>query len=70
MVLKALDELSILELRRELMKRELSDKGRKSELVDRLRTSLEYNGFDPEEYEFKTENELMNYLQGWENRIC
>ena len=62
MVLKALDELLILELRRELRKRELSDKGRKSELVDRLRTSLENNGFDPEEYEFEVENELLKAL--------
>mgnify|MGYP003449460150 CR=1 FL=1 len=47
MVLKVLDELLVPELRRELRKRGCSDKGKKPDLVDRLRETLENEGLDP-----------------------
>ena len=59
---KLLEELSLLELRRELKKRELNDKGTKSELVDRLRMTLESQGLDADNFEFDMDKELTNFL--------
>ena len=63
MVFKVLEELTRSEFRRELRKRDLSDKGKIPELFDRLRMALEKDGLDPEDHEFEFCDEvLMNKL--------
>ena len=59
---KLLEELSLFELRRELKNRKLNDKGKKSELVDRLRMTLESQGLDADDFEFDMDEELTNFL--------
>ena len=49
---KALDELNVAELRHELRERQLSPKGKKEELRERLESWLVENGFDVDDYEF------------------
>ena len=50
-MIKALDDLSIAELRRELKERQLNPKGKK-ELRERLESWMVDNGFDVDDYEF------------------
>ena len=49
---KALDDLNVSELRHELRERQLSPKGKKEELRERLESWLVENGFDVDDYEF------------------
>ena len=49
---KALDDLNVSELRHELRKRQLSPKGKKEELRERLESWMVDNGFDVDDYEF------------------
>ena len=49
---KALDDLNVSELRHELRERQLSSKGKKEELRERLESWLVENGFDVDDYEF------------------
>ena len=49
---KALDDLNVSELRHELRGRQLSSKGKKEELRERLESWLVENGFDVDDYEF------------------
>ena len=49
---KALDELNVAELRHELRERQLSPKGKKEELRERLESWMVDNGFDVDDYEF------------------
>ena len=49
---KVLDELNVSELRHELRERQLSPKGKKEELRERLESWMVDNGFDVDDYEF------------------
>ena len=49
---KALDDLNVSELRHELRERQLSPKGKKEELRERLESWMVDNGFDVDDYEF------------------
>ena len=49
---KALDDLNVSELRHELRERQLSPKGKKEELRERLESWMVDNGFDIDDYEF------------------
>ena len=51
-MMKALEELNVAELRRELKERQLNPKGTGEELRERLDTWLIENGHDVDEYEF------------------
>ena len=51
-MIKALDDLSVAELRHELRERQLSPKGKKEELRERLQSWIMDNGFDVDDYEF------------------
>ena len=49
---KALDDLNLAELRHELRERQLSPKGKKEELRERLESWIMDNGFDVDDFEF------------------
>ena len=51
-MVKALEDLNLGELRHELKERQLSPKGKKEELRERLESWLVENGFDVDDYEF------------------
>ena len=51
-MVKALEDLNLGELRHELKERQLSPKGKKEELRERLESWMVDNGFDVDDYEF------------------
>lgn len=53
---KRLKDLRVADLKQELEKRGLQISGIKAVLADRLKAALEDKGFDPEEYDFNSEN--------------
>ena len=52
MMTKALDDLSVAELRHELKVKQLNPKVKKEELRERLESWIMDNGFDVDDYEF------------------
>ena len=72
---KALDDLNVSELRHELRERQLSPKGKKEELRERLESWLVENGFDVDDYEFvdhfkeQLQNEIKNFREHWRSSI-
>ena len=51
-MIKALEDLNVADLRRELKERQLNPKGKKEELRERLESWIMDNGYDIDDYEF------------------
>ena len=52
-MVKALEDLNVMELKRELKNRQLDAKGKIEELRDRLESWIIDNGHEVDEYEFE-----------------
>ena len=68
-MVKALEDLNVADLRRELKERQLNPKGKKEELRERLESWIMDNGFVVDDYEFmdpsedQLKNEMKNLLE-------
>ena len=74
-MVKALEDLNVADLRRELKERQLNPKGKKEELRERLESWIMDNGFVVDDYEFidpfedQLKNEMKNLLEDlWSSR--
>ena len=68
-MVKALEDLNVADLRRELKERQLNPKGKKEELRERLESWIMDNGFVVDDCEFmdpfeeQLKNEMKNLLE-------
>ena len=74
-MIKALDDLSIAEIRRKFKERQLNPKGKKEELRERLESWMVDNGFDVDDYEFvdpclkQISSDIKNLREHWRSSI-
>ena len=73
-MIKALEDLNVADLRRELKERQLNPKGKK-ELRERLESWIMDNGFDVDDYEFvdpclkQISSDIKNLREYWRSSI-
>ncbi len=69
MATKVLQELHVKDLKMELQRRDLSSSGKKEMLMERLGQALLDGCHDPDEYEFRIENEVSQNLKSISEKI-